>query len=42
VLRANAETEHSETNWAPRLHKDIAYPRERKLDIKVIFDRIQQ
>ncbi|WP_137241780.1 hypothetical protein [Plantibacter flavus] len=42
VLRASPATEHADTNWASRLRSDIAYVRERKLDISVVFDRIQQ
>ncbi|SMQ68380.1 hypothetical protein [Agreia sp. VKM Ac-1783] len=42
VLRANSKTERSETNWVARLRTDIEYARERELDIKVVFDRIQQ
>ena len=42
LLRANPDAERSETASAPRLRAAIEYSRERKLDIKVVFDRIQQ
>ncbi|WP_166880921.1 hypothetical protein [Salinibacterium sp. ZJ450] len=42
VFRANPDAECSEADWSPRLRTDIEYARERKLDIKVVFDRIQQ
>ncbi|SEN45164.1 hypothetical protein [Cryobacterium luteum] len=42
VLRASPDTARDEGSWSIRLPSDIEYVRDRKLDIKVVFDRIQQ